>query len=209
AHCADALLGRLGPVLGSVLALGATGSSAGVRGSAPWSSALFSQFTPGSPFAANWHIELIAAKLAAVRAGHIRRLIISLPPRHLKSHLASVAFPAWCLGHAPSAQIICVSYAQELADKLSRDCRRLLASDWYRRLFPTTRLAPRHQAVPEFETTAQGSRVATSVGGVLTGRGADIIVIDDPLKPEEALSQTQRQAANEWYDHTLYSRLND
>jgi hypothetical protein len=63
--------------------------------------------------------------------------------------------------------------------------------------------------VPEFETTAQGSRVATSVGGVLTGRGADIIVIDDPLKPEEALSQTQRQAANEWYDHTLYSRLND
>jgi len=63
--------------------------------------------------------------------------------------------------------------------------------------------------VPEFETTAQGSRVATSVGGVLTGRGADIIVIDDPLKPEESLSQTQRQAANEWYDHTLYSRLND
>ena len=63
--------------------------------------------------------------------------------------------------------------------------------------------------MPEFETTAQGSRVATSVGGVLTGRGADLIVIDDPLKPEEALSQTQRQAANEWYDHTLYSRLND
>jgi hypothetical protein len=63
--------------------------------------------------------------------------------------------------------------------------------------------------VPEFETTALGSRVATSVGGVLTGRGADIIVIDNPLKPEEALSQTQRQAANEWYDHTLYSRLND
>jgi hypothetical protein len=63
--------------------------------------------------------------------------------------------------------------------------------------------------MPEFETTAQGCRVATSVGGVLTGRGADIIIIDDPLKPEEALSQAQRQAANEWYDHTLYSRLND
>ena len=63
--------------------------------------------------------------------------------------------------------------------------------------------------MPEFETTAQGCRIATSVGGVLTGRGADIIIIDDPLKPEEALSQAQRQAANEWYDHTLYSRLND
>src|SRR5436190_11772490 len=140
--------------------------------------------------------------------GGIGDLPRTLPPRHLKSHLASVAFPAWCLGHEPSAEILCVSYAQDLADKLSRDCRRILASDWYQLLFPT-RLAPRHQAVPEFETTDQGSRVATSVGGVLTGRGADLIVIDDPLKPEEALSQTQRQAANEWFDHTLYSRLND
>ena len=124
----------------------------------------FRELNPRTPFAMNWHVELIAAKLAAVRAGRIRRLIVSLPPRHLKSHLASVAFPAWCLGHEPSAQILCVRYAQDLADKLSRDCRRLLASDWYQRLF-ATRLAPRHQAVPEFETTAQGSRVATSVGG--------------------------------------------
>ena len=83
-----------------------------------------------------------------------------------------------------------------------------MASDWYQRLFPT-RLSPQRQAVPEFETTAQGCRLATSVGGVLTGRGADIIIIDDPLKPEEALSQAPRQAANEWFDHTLYSRLND
>src|SRR5258705_7330497 len=168
----------------------------------------FYQLNPQAAFLMNWHLQVIAAKLVAVREGKIRRLIINLPPRHLKSLLASIAFPAWCLGHDPSAEILCVSYAQDLADKLSRDCRRLLASDWYQRLFPT-RLAPRHQAVPEFETTAQGSRVATSVGGVLTGRGADLIVIDDPLKPEEALSQTPRQAANEWYDHTLYSRLND
>ena len=123
----------------------------------------------------------MAGKLAVMREGQIRRLIVSVPPRHLKSHLASVAFPAWCLGHDPSMQILRVSYAQDLADKLSRDCRRIVASDWYRRLFPT-RLAPRHQAVPEFETTAQGCRVATSVGGVLTGRGADIIIIDDPLR---------------------------
>ncbi len=122
--------------------------------------------------------------------------------------LASIAFPAWCLGHDPSAQILCVSYAQDLADKLSRDCRQILARDWYRRIFPT-RLSPQRAAMPEFDTTAQGCRLATSVGGVLTGRGADIVIIDDPLKPEEALSQTQRQAANEWFDHTLYSRLND
>src|SRR6266478_3528069 len=168
----------------------------------------FCELNPQAAFLPNWHIEVIAAKLAAVRAGRIRRLIINLPPRHLKSLLASIAFPAWCLGHDPSAQILCVSYAQDLADKLARDCRHIVASDWYRRIFPT-RLSPQRAAMPEFDTTAQGCRLATSVGGVLTGRGADIIVIDDPLKPEEALSQAQRQAANEWYDHTLYSRLND
>jgi predicted phage terminase large subunit-like protein len=88
------------------------------------------------------------------------------------------------------------------------DCRRIMMSDWYQRAFPA-RLSPQRQAVPEFETTAQGCRLATSVGGVLTGRGADLIIIDDPLKPEEALSQSQRRTTNEWFDHTLYSRLND
>src|SRR5690348_4249440 len=122
--------------------------------------------------------------------------------------MASIAFPAWCLGHDPSAQILCVSYAQDLADKLARDCRSIMTSPWYRQIFPT-RLAPHRQAVQEFITTRQGYRLATSTGGVLTGRGADIILIDDPLKPEEALSDAQRKAANEWYDHTLYSRLND
>jgi hypothetical protein len=101
------------------------------------------------------------------------------------------------------------SGGQDLADKLSRDrLWRVVTSDWYRKLFPT-RLSPQRQAVSEFETTAQGCRIATSVGGVLTGRGADIIIIDDPLKPEEALSEAHRRAANEWFDHTLYSRLND
>ena len=162
----------------------------------------FRELDPRTPFASSWHHEVIAAKLAAVRAGRIRRLIIGVPPRHLKSHLASVAFPAWCLGHDPSMQIVCASHAQDLADKLSRDCRHILACNWYRQTF-TTRLSAQRQAVSEFETTAPGCRLATSVGGVLTGRRADIIVIDDPLKPEEALSQAQRQAANDWSDHTL------
>jgi hypothetical protein len=148
----------------------------------------------------------MAGKRAAVRDGRIRWLIISVPPRHLKSHLASVAFPARCLEHDPSAQILCASYGQDLADKLSRDCPRIVASDWYQRLFPT-RLSPRHQAVPEFETTAQGCRVATSVVGA--DRAGRRHHHRRPLNPEEALSQAQRQAANEWYDHTLYSRLND
>src|SRR6266480_5700642 len=173
-----------------------------------FSARCFHDLNPQTELSRSWHLDVIAAKLTAVRQGTIRRLIINLPPRHLKSLLASVAFPAWCLGHDPSAQILCVSYAQDLADKLSRDCRQIVASGWYRSLFPT-RLSPQRAAMPEFDTTAQGCRLATSVGGVLTGRGADIVIIDDPLKPEEALSQTQRRAANDWFDHTLYSRLND
>src|SRR5712671_5124594 len=168
----------------------------------------FAELNPQAAFATNWHLEVIAAKLTAVREGKIRRLIINLPPRHLKSLMASIAFPAWCLGLDPTAQILCVSYAQDLADKLARDCRGIMMSPWYRKIFPT-RLAPHRQAVQEFITTGQGYRLATSTGGVLTGRGADIIIIDDPLKPEEALSDAQRKAANEWYDHTLYSRQND
>src|ERR1700739_1115556 len=168
----------------------------------------FCELNPQAAFLPNWHIEVIAAKLTAVREGKIRRLIINLPPRHLKPLRASTAFPAWCLGHDPTAQILCVSYAQELADKLARDCRSIMMSPWYQRIF-SIRLAPYRQAVQEFVTTRQGYRLATSTGGVLTGRGADIILIDDPLKPEEALSDAQRKAANEWFDHTLYSRLND
>src|SRR5467141_1212770 len=168
----------------------------------------FCELNPQAAFLPNWHIEVIAAKLAAVREGKIRRLIINLPPRHLKSLLASIAFPAWCLGRDPSAQILCVSYAQDLADKLARDCRSIMMSPWYRQVFPA-RLAAHRQAIQEFITTRQGYRLATSTGGVLTGRGADIILIDDPLKPGEALSEAQRQTANDWYDHTLYSRQND
>src|SRR3954470_23477704 len=168
----------------------------------------FSELNPQTRLKTNWHLEVIAAKLTEVREGKIRRLVINLAPRHLKSLMASTAFPAWCLGLDPTAQILSVSYAQDLADKLARDCRSIMMSPWYRQIF-RTRLAPHRQAVREFIAPRQGYRLATSTGGVLTGRGADIILIDDPLKPEEALSDAQRQTANEWYDHTLYSRQND
>src|ERR1700740_1868380 len=100
--------------------------------------------------------------------------------------MASIAFLAWCLGHDPTVQILCVRCAQDLADKLARDCRDILMSPWHRRIFPT-RLAPHRQAVQEFITTRQGYRLATSTGGVLTGRGAHFIFIDDPLKPDEGV----------------------
>ena len=168
----------------------------------------FYELNPTTPFLPNWHIEVIAAELEACRRGEIKRLIINVPPRSLKSHCASIAFPAWLLGHNPSAQIIVASYAQELSNKLSSDCRALFASSFYQDIF-STRLSPQRQALQEFATTKKGFRMATSVGGVLTGRGADFIIVDDPLKPDDAFSDTQRKAANDWFDQTLYTRLNN
>jgi len=159
-------------------------------------------------FLPNWHLEKICEVLENCRLGRIRRLIITVPPRSLKSICASVSFPAWLLGHNPGAQIICASYSQDLAEKHARDCRKLMLSDRYRQLFPT-RLSAEKLAASEFVTTANGVRLATSVGGQLTGRGADFIILDDCLKPDEALSVAQRTAVNEWYDSTLLSRLNN
>lgn len=168
----------------------------------------FHELNRDTEFSPNWHIEVIAAELEACWRGETKRLIINVPPRSLKSQAASVAFPAWLMGHNQSAQIICASYGQDLANKHASDCRSLISSDFYQSIFPT-RLSPDRKAVHEFMTTEKGVRLATSVGGVLTGRGADYIIIDDPLKPDEALSESQRNVANDWFDRTLYSRLND
>ena len=169
----------------------------------------FYELNPTATFLPNWHIEVVTSALEGCRRGEITRLIVNQPPRSLKSQCASVAFVAFLLGHNPAAQIICASYGQDLANKHALDCRTILNSAWYQALFPNTRLSSERQAVQEFMTTQQGFRLSTSIGGVLTGRGADFIIIDDPLKPDEALSDTQRKAVNDWFDHTLYSRLND
>ena len=169
----------------------------------------FYELNPNTEFLPNWHVEVVTSSLEACRRREITRLIINQPPRSLKSLCVSVAFVAFLLGHDPGAQIISVSYGQELANKHALDCRTIMVSAWYQALFPHTRLSSDRQAVQEYMTTQQGFRLSTSVGGVLTGRGADFIIVDDPLKPDEALSGTQRKAVNDWFHHTLYSRLND
>ena len=170
---------------------------------------VFNTLSPGQTYVLSWHIEAIADRLERVRRGEIQRLIINLPPRSLKSITSSVAFPAFVLGHSPSRRIICVSYSGDLAKKHSNDFRALIESHWYRAAFPATRIGPFKDSETEIEFTARGFRLATSVGGTLTGRGGDIIVIDDPLKPDDALSETKRSAANQWFANTLLSRLDD
>jgi len=169
----------------------------------------FVELNPRTEYMHSAYIDLMAAKLEACRVGRIKRLIINLPPRSLKSHAVSVAFVSFLLGHKPSAQIICASYGQDLADKHARDTRTVMQSAFYRSVFPGTRLSADRQSVNDFMTTEKGFRMATSVGGVLTGRGADFIILDDVMKPDEALSESRRKAGNDWYANTLLSRLNN
>lgn len=166
----------------------------------------FHELHPESEYEDNWHLHLIADRLEKCRRGETRRLIINVPPRSLKSHIASVSFPAFLLGHNPSAKIIVASYGQELAEKFASDCRLIMQSDWYQFLFPT-RLASARPLVHDLRTVQNGNRLSVSVGGALTGRGGDFIIIDDPLKSEEAVSDTQRQAVNNWFASTLMTRL--
>ena len=154
------------------------------------------------------YIELMAQRLEDCRLGRINRLIINLPPRYLKSHTVSIAFVAWLLGHRASKSVICASYGKDLADKLGLDTKIIMQSAWYKSLF-ATRLHPDKQAKDDFMTTAGGGRMATSVGGVITGRGGDFLIIDDPIKPEDALSESRRNEANNWFDSTLRSRLDN
>jgi predicted phage terminase large subunit-like protein len=168
----------------------------------------FREINPTTPFDPNWHIEVMGAALEDCRHGRNRRLIINVPPRSLKSLTASVAYPAWLLGQNPSTKIITASYGQDLSDKHARDCRQIMNSQFYRELFPGCQLSDR-QAVQEYETTAGGLRYSTSVGGPFTGRGSDFIIIDDPLKPEQALSDRERISANNWFSNTVRTRLDD
>jgi predicted phage terminase large subunit-like protein len=163
--------------------------------------------SPGDEYRHNWHHDAIVFELLRVMNGENRRLVLTQPPRSLKSICTSVAFVAWCLGHDPSLRFICISYSQDLADTFARQFRAVVRSEWYREAFPRMRLAK--DSVNEIETTLGGGRLAVSVGGSLTGRGADIIIIDDPMKADEAQSELARKTVVEWYAGTLFSRLDD
>ena len=170
----------------------------------------FEAVNPGQRLIANWHIDAICCRVQLMVTGQARkRLIVNLPPRTLKSFIVSVALPAWLLGRHPGSRIICASYSDELAAKFSRDCRALLETPFYKRLFPRTRLNPKKAAEGEFETTKRGSRLATSVGGTLTGRGGGILIVDDPLKANDAASEVARRGAIDWFRNTALSRLDD
>jgi len=155
------------------------------------------------------HVHIICRLLEKVHAGDVRRALVCMPPRYLKTYLISIAYTAWLLGRDPSTRIICASYGAQLAEKFSADTLKLMRSDFYRRVFPNTHLDPAKQNKTEIGTTAGGYRFATSVGATLTGRGADYIIIDDPLKADEAHSPTARQNSIDWFNAAVHTRFNN
>jgi predicted phage terminase large subunit-like protein len=162
---------------------------------------------PSDTYQHNWHLNAIAYQLSRCVRGELTRLVITVPPRSLKSVYASVAFPAWLLGNDPSKRIVCVSYSNELAGKLAHDSRIVMSSQWYQQAFPRTRISRKNMEL-NFETTSGGYRLSTSVEGGLTGRGGDIIIIDDPIKADDANSKVLRDKVSYWFEHTALSRLN-
>ena len=167
----------------------------------------FTEFTNPLYKRANHHA-LIAEKLEAVERGEIDRLMIFMPPRHGKSELASKRFPAWCLGRQPRRQIIAASYNSDLANDFGRNVRNIVAEPEFGQVFPKVSLAPDSQAANRMNTNHGGAYVAAGVGTAVTGRGADIALIDDPFKDrEEADSERRRDIVWDWYRSTLFTRL--
>lgn len=154
------------------------------------------------------HHRLIAEKLEAIERGEIQRLMIFMPPRHGKSELATKRFPAWFLGRNPDRQVIQASYNSDLAKDFGRQVRNIFQERRFQNVFQSVELAPDSKAADRWNTNKGGAYVAAGVGTAVTGRGADILIIDDPLKDrEEAESETRRETVWNWYTSTAYTRL--
>jgi predicted phage terminase large subunit-like protein len=167
----------------------------------------FKETLPGE-FEDALHLEAIAYQIKCILEGDQKRLIVNLPPRHLKSFCFSVVLVALYLGHYPDKKVLCVSYSDELAAVLSRQCKKLMSHPRYKEIFPQTIIGREKNAEMEFETTLGGGRRAISMSGAATGYGADLLIIDDPVKPENMKSLIERQRVKDIIDGTLYSRLN-
>lgn len=176
---------------------------------APFIKKAFATVDPAAAYKHNWHIDLISEYLEACYYREINKLIINMPPRFMKSICATVAFPAWVLGRKPSEQILCGSYSGKLSLKHSVDTRLIIDSPWFKQTFPDVQLAVDQNEKSKFQTTQRGHRIATSVGGTATGEGGNYLILDDPINPKEALSESDRKSSNDWFDQTWSSRKND
>jgi predicted phage terminase large subunit-like protein len=165
---------------------------------------------PATDFVSGWHLDAIAEHLEAVNAGQIRNLLINMPPRHMKSLAVSVFWPVWTWLNRPNVRWLFSSYAQNLSIRDSLKCRRLIESPWFQdRWSDRFTLTSDQNQKMRFENDHTGYRLATSVGGVGTGEGGDVIVCDDPHNIQEVESDAIRESTLIWWDETMSTRGND
>lgn len=169
---------------------------------AAYSAAMFPEFKPGR------HHKLIAEKLEAVNRGEIKRLCVTMAPRHGKSKLASELFPSFYLGHHPTHRILSLSYGQDLADVFGRSVRNYIKSPTFGALFPDCKLSPDSSSIKRFNVSPGGGYAAIGVGGATTGRGANLLILDDLVKDrQQADSPAYRETLIDWYKSVARTRL--
>lgn len=171
---------------------------------------VFRQLHPGAPpLDLVWYLEAMCFALEQTRQGDVRRLVINVPPRHLKSITTAVAFCAWLLGHNPGVRILVGTYNEDLARLHDQQLRQIMESLEYRAAFPGTQIDRRRSRQLELVTTAGGSRKAVTTGGSATGFGGDFIILDDCMKAQDAESEAERTRIEQWYRGTIGTRLDD
>ena len=158
-------------------------------------------------FISGYHHKKIAEKFQQLKDKKLKRLIVNMPPRHTKSEFASYLLPAWIMGHAPKTKIIQATHTGELAFRFGRKVRNLMDHEDYKRVFKDVELSADSKAAGRWETNKGGEYFATGVGGAITGRGADLLIIDDPHSEQDALSETAFDNAYEWYTSGPRQRL--
>jgi predicted phage terminase large subunit-like protein len=170
----------------------------------------FATLHPGQPpLRRAWYLKAICWWLEKIARGELLRSMIWLQPRALKSITVSVVFPCWLLGRDPTLEIMVATYGEALSREHAEKRRQILESDWYKRCFPGARLSLTGSTLLRMKTTAGGGCRAVSVGGPVTGRGADLIILDDCMKSDDASSEAARLEVKNWFSAALHSRLND
>ena len=153
------------------------------------------------------HHEIMAEKFNQIATGKLKRLIVNMPPRHTKSEFGSYLLPAWLMGKNPKLKIMQTTHTAELAFRFGRKVRNLMNSQEYAKIFTNVELRADSQAAGRWETSKGGEYFAAGVGGAVTGRGADLLIIDDPHSEQDALSPTAMENAYEWYTSGPRQRL--
>ena len=170
----------------------------------------FAMFHPTKPPLRHaWYLKAMCWWLEKVANGRLPRSMIWLQPRALKSITVAIVFPCWLLERDPTLQIMVATYGEKLSRDHAEKRRQIFESDWYQRIFPGTRIDGRGNRLFDLKTTAGGGCKAVSVGGPVTGRGADMIILDDCMKSDDYSSEAAREAVKHWFSSALATRLND